>query len=103
MFSTQQRVKEIGIRKVLGDEVTHIVGLLSKDFLQSIVVAFLVATPIAVYLLNQWLDHFAYKVQLSWWIFIVAGVLALLVALLTTATQTIRAALANPVDSLRNE
>jgi len=103
MFSTQQRVKEIGIRKVLGAEVTHIVGLLSKDFLQSIVVAFLVATPIAVYLLNQWLDNFAYRVQLSWWIFIVAGVLALLVALLTTASQTIKAALANPVESLRNE
>jgi len=103
MFSTQQRVKEIGIRKVLGAKVTHIVGLLSKDFLQSIVVAFLVATPIAAYLLSKWLDNFAYKVQLSWWIFIVAGVLALFVALLTTATQTVRAALANPVDSLRSE
>lgn len=103
MFSTQQRVKEIGIRKVLGAKVIHIVGMLSRDFVQLIFVAFLIATPIAIYLLDQWLAQFAYRAPLSWWIFVAAGGLVLFIALITTGTQTIKAALANPVDSLRNE
>ncbi len=103
MFSAEQYTKEIGVRKVLGAKVVHIVGLLSKDFLQLIIMAFVIAVPVAAYLMHQWLQEFAYKVALSWWIFALAGGVAVFIALLTTSIQTIRAALANPVDSLRNE
>ncbi len=103
MFSAEQRTKEIGIRKVLGAEVLHIVGLLSRDFMQLILVAFLVAAPVAAYFMNQWLQDFAYKIDLSWWIFAVAGGAVLLIALLTTGIQTLKAAQQNPVESLRSE
>ncbi len=103
IFSAEQRTKEIGIRKVLGAKVLHIVGLLSKDFLQLILAAFIVAAPVAAYFMNQWLQAFAYKIELSWWIFAVAGGAVLLIALLTTSIQTIQTAQRNPVDSLRNE
>jgi hypothetical protein len=96
-FSTEQRTKEIGIRKVLGASVTNIVTLLSKDFLKLVLVAFLIAIPIAWYAMHQWLQDFAYRVDISWWIFALAGLLALLIALLTVSFQAIKAALANPV------
>lgn len=102
-LTVQQRAKEIGIRKVLGASVPGIVGLLSKDFLQLIVFALVLATPIAWYLMGQWLEDFAYRIELEWWHFTVAGAAAVLVAFFTMSFQSIRAAMANPVDSLRSE
>ncbi len=103
MFSTIQRTKEIGIRKVLGASTSGIVALLSRDFLKLVLIAFVIATPVAWYAMNQWLKDFAYKIDLSWWIFALAGILAVLIALLTVSFQAIKAALANPVKSLRSE
>lgn len=102
-LTVQQRSKEIGIRKILGASVSGIVGLLSKDFLKLVVFALLIATPISWYLMNNWLEDFANRIDLQWWHFAVAGVVAVLVAFLTMSVQSIRAALANPVESLRSE
>jgi putative ABC transport system permease protein len=102
-FATRQRVKEIGIRKILGAPVHGIVLLLSKDFLKLIGVAFLVAIPAAWYVMHGWLQDFAYHISVRWWVFVLAGGVSLLIALLTISLQAIRAALANPVDSLRSE
>ncbi len=102
-YAAERRNKEIGIRKVLGATVTSIVTLLSKDFLKLILVGFIIAIPVAWYLMSQWLQNFAYSIEINWWIFALAGLLALLVAWLTISFQSIRAAVANPVDSLRNE
>ena len=98
-----QRTKEIGIRKVLGASVASIVALLSKDFLKLVVIAMVIASPIAGYAMSQWLQDFAYKISLAWWMFALAGGLAVLVALVTVSFQSIKAALANPVKSLRAE
>lgn len=102
-FSIQRRVKEIGIRKVLGASVPSIVGLLSKDFLQLVLLALIVASPLAWYLMKQWLENFAYRINIHWWVFVLAGVGALLIAFLTLSFQSIKSALANPVKSLRSE
>jgi ABC-type antimicrobial peptide transport system permease subunit len=102
-FDTERRTKEIGIRKVLGANTKSLIALLSKDFLKLVVIAIILASPVAYYLMNKWLQDFAYKVNISWWIFIVAGALALLIALLTVSFQAIKAAIANPVKSLRTE
>jgi putative ABC transport system permease protein len=102
-LTVQQRSKEIGIRKVLGASVSGIVGLLSKDFLKLVVFALLIATPISWYLMNNWLEDFANRIDLQWWHFAVAGMVAVFVAFLTMSVQSIRAALANPVESLRSE
>ena len=102
-FSAEQRNKEIGIRKVLGASVSGLVSLLSKDFLVLVGISFVIATPIAWYGMNKWLQAFAYRITLSWWMFALAGVLAVLIALFTVSTQAIRAALANPVKSLKAE
>jgi len=102
-FSAEQRKKEIGIRKVLGSSVTGIVTLLSKDFLILVGISFGIATPIAWYGMNQWLRAFAYRIPLSWWMFALAGVLAVLIALITVSSQAIKAALMNPVKSLKTE
>jgi putative ABC transport system permease protein len=99
----EQRRKEIGVRKVLGASIMGITGLLSRDFLKLIVLAFVIAVPIGVYFLNQWLQNFVYRTNLSWWIFAVAGLVSVAIALLTIGIQTVRAALANPVESLRSE
>ncbi|GAB3916270.1 ABC transporter permease [Larkinella terrae] len=98
-----QRTKEIGVRKVLGASVSSIVALLSKDFLKVVLIALVIASPIAGYVMNQWLQDFAYKISLTWWMFALAGGLAVVVALVTVSFQSIKAALANPVKSLRTE
>jgi putative ABC transport system permease protein len=102
-FAITQRIKEIGIRKVLGADVSTIVALLSKDFLKLVLIAALIAFPIAWYAMRTWLEDFAYRINIPWWIFIVAGILAAIVALFTISFQAIKAALANPVKSLRTE
>ena len=102
-FIAEQRTKEIGIRKVLGASVQGIVGMLSKDFLKLVTIAFMIAVPVAWYAMNVWLRGFAYRISLSWWIFIAAGVAAFLIALITVSFQAIKAAIANPVTSLRTE
>ncbi|MEZ5104581.1 MAG: FtsX-like permease family protein [Draconibacterium sp.] len=98
-----QRTKEIGIRKVNGAKVSEILSMINKDFVKWIVIAFLIATPIAYYTMNKWLENFAYKTTLSWWIFALAGLLALGIALLTVSWQSWRAATRNPVEALRYE
>ena len=98
-----RRTKEIGIRKVLGADVKGLVGLLSKDFVVLVVIASLVSFPIAWWALNKWLEDFAYRISIDWWVFIAASVAALLIALLTVSFQAIKAAIANPVKSLRTE
>ncbi|MBS1665533.1 MAG: ABC transporter permease [Bacteroidetes bacterium] len=102
-FAAEQRTKEIGIRKVLGANVGGIVMLLSKDFAKLVGIASIIAFPIAWWAMNQWLQGFAYRVSIGWWVFVVSGVIAMSIALLTVSLQTIRAALANPVKSLKTE
>lgn len=102
-FSAEQRIKEIGVRKILGASVGKLVLLLTGEFTQLVLMALLVATVPAYFLMHRWLQNFAYRIDIGWWIFAFAGGLALLIALLTVSTQAIRAALANPVDSLRYE
>lgn len=103
MFSTIQRTKEIGVRKVLGASVSNILVLLSKDFVKLVVIASLIAFPVSWYVMHKWLQDFSYRISISWWLFIVAGAAALLVALLTVSFQAVKAAIANPVKSLRTE
>jgi len=102
-FSSEQRSKEIGIRKVLGASVTGITSLLSKDFLKLVVVALIIATPIAWWAMNKWLQGFVYRTSISWWMFAAAGLMAILIALFTVSFQAIKAAMANPVKSLKAE
>ena len=102
-FVAAQRTKEVGIRKIFGASVNHIVRLFSQEFIKLVLFAFVIATPISYYLVNQWLQDFAYRIDIQWWMFAAAGILVLLIALLTVSFQSIKAALANPVDSLRNE
>ena len=102
-YSAERRLKEIGIRKILGSNVTGIVSLLSKDFLGMVALAMLVATPVAYFFMHKWLQNFAYRIELSWWMFALAAGITLGIALLTVSFQSVRAALANPVHSLRSE
>ncbi len=102
-FTAEQRTKEIGIRKVLGASVAGVVALLSKDFLKLVFVAFILASPIAWYVMNRWLQDFAYRADISIWVFVVAIVLAVIITIVTISFQAIKAALANPVNSLRTE
>jgi putative ABC transport system permease protein len=102
-FIAEQRTKEIGVRKVLGASVQGIVKMLSKDFLKLVAIAFIMAAPLAWYLMHRWLQDFAYRIDVGWWVFAVAGLAALLIALITVSFQAIRAAVANPVKSLRAE
>ncbi|GAB3175459.1 ABC transporter permease [Telluribacter humicola] len=102
-LAVARRTKEIGVRKVLGASVSGIVGLLSKDFLQLVLVAIVVASPLAWYAMEQWLQDFAYRIDIQWWVFALAGVVAVLVAFLTVSFQSLKAALMDPVKSLRSE
>ncbi|SKB81097.1 ABC-type antimicrobial peptide transport system, permease component [Parapedobacter luteus] len=103
LFSAERRHKEIGIRKVLGASVSGIVGLLSKDFVKLVLIAVVIASPIAWWAMNNWLEDFAYRIEMEWWMFAAAGLVAVVIALLTVSWQAIRAAVANPVESLRDE
>jgi len=102
-FSAEQRTKEIGIRKVLGASVTDVTALLSKEFIRLVVIAILIASPLAWYFMNKWLQDFVYRTPISWWMFGAAGLLAILIAVVTVSFQAIKAALTNPVKSLRAE
>jgi putative ABC transport system permease protein len=103
LFTTRRRAKEISIRKVLGASVGAITASLSMDFVWLVGVSFLVATPVAWYFSHRWLQDFAYRTGLSWWVFVIAGVGALAVALVTVSFYVIRAAMANPIKYLRTE
>jgi len=103
MYTTTQRTKEIGIRKVLGASVTQIMSLLSRDFLKLVALAFLIATPLAWWAINKWLEDFVFRTSLSWWVFAISGAGMIVIALITLGAQTIRSATANPVNNLRDE
>ncbi|HEX2684272.1 MAG TPA: FtsX-like permease family protein, partial [Ferruginibacter sp.] len=102
-YTAERRTKEIGIRKVLGASISGITGLLSKDFLILVFIAAIIAFPVAWWAMNKWLQDFAYRIDISWWVFIIAAAIALLIALITISFQSIKAAVANPVKSLRTE
>jgi ABC-type antimicrobial peptide transport system permease subunit len=103
IYTTDQRTKEIGIRKVLGASVSEIVALLSRELVLLILLAFVVVTPLAWLAMSKWMENYADKTSISWWIFAASGVGMLLVAFITSSFQTIKAAVVNPVRSLRNE
>ena len=103
MFTARQRTKEIGIRKVLGASILGITALLSKDFLKLVLIALLIASPLAWYFMHAWLQNFEYRTEIQWWVFALTGILAVLIAFITISFQTIKAALMNPVKSLRTE
>jgi putative ABC transport system permease protein len=102
-YAAQQRIKEIGIRKVLGASVTGLVGMLSKDFLKLVLIAALIAFPVAWLAMNNWLKDFAYRISIGWWVFVAAGLVAVLIAFVTVSFQAIKAATRNPVKSLRTD
>jgi len=102
-YSAEQRIKEIGVRKILGATVFNLTSLLSKDFLKLVFIANGIAFPIAWWATNKWLQEYAYHINVQWWVFAVAGIVALLIALITISFQAIKAAIANPVKSLRTE
>ena len=102
-FSAERRTKEIGVRKVLGASVGNIVSLLSKDFLKLVLLAAIISTPLAWYIMNKWLQDFAYHIEISIWVLLVAWVIAILIAFVTVSFQAFRAASANPVTSLKYE
>jgi len=102
-FTAEQRTKEIGIRKVLGASISTIISLLSKDFLKLVVISILIASPIAYWGMHNWIQNFAYRIDISWWMFVAAGCVAIVIALVTVSFQAIKAAIANPIKSLRTE
>jgi putative ABC transport system permease protein len=102
-FSVEQRTKELGVRRVLGASVAGLVVMLSRDFLKLVVIGFVIATPVTWYLISQWLANFSERVELGIGVFLTAGLTAVLIALLTVSWQSIRAAVSNPVNALRNE
>lgn len=103
IFSAERRKREIGIRKVLGASIRNVVVLLSRDFMQLVLIAFVIASPLAWYVMNKWLNEFAFRIQISWWTFLISGILAIFIALLTVSSQAAKAALTNPVKTLKAE
>ena len=103
LFTAEKRAKEISIRKVLGASITNIALLLSKDFVRLVVIALVIASPLAWYFMNRWLQSFAYRISIQWWVFLLAGTGAIFIALITTSFQAIKAAIANPIRNLRRE
>ncbi len=102
-YAAEQRIKEIGVRKVLGASISEIVTMISTDFIRLVLIAFLIAFPVAWWMMNKWLQSFAYRINISWWVFAFAGLLTIAIALITVSFQAIKAAMANPVKSLRSE
>jgi putative ABC transport system permease protein len=102
-FAAQQRIKEIGVRKVLGASIPSIVALLSRDFIKLVIISILIATPLTWYVMEKWLQDFAYSIKMEWWMFVLAGILAIGIAMITVSSQAIKAALTNPVKSLKSE
>jgi len=102
-FSSEQRIKEIGIRKVLGASISQVAALLSKDFISLVAIAVLIGSPLAWLAMNRWLQSFEYRINISWWVFVLAGAIAMIIAVITVSFQAIKAAIANPVKSLRTE
>ncbi len=103
MFTAEQRTKEIGIRKVLGASVGSLFTLLSKEFVILVMIALLIATPVAWYAMNKWLLNYNYHIDIAWWVFLLSGVIAILITLVTVSFQSAKAALMNPIKSLRSE
>ena len=99
----ENRIKEIGVRKVLGASVLNITTLLSKEFLSLVIISILIASPIAWYAMHLWLQGYTYRINMQWWVFVMAGMLSVIVSLITVSFQAIKAAIANPVKSLRME
>ena len=102
-FMAEQRIKEIGVRKVLGASVFGLWRLMSKDFVALVIIALLIATPVSYYFMQGWLQHYTYRAEISWWIFAATAAGAVIITLLTVSYQSIKAALANPVKSLKTE
>jgi len=102
-YAAEHRTKEIGIRKVLGATVSNIVSMLSKDFLKLVLIASLIAFPVAWWFMNKWLEDFVYRINISWWVFILASFVSIFIAIVTVSFQAIKAAIANPVKNLRTE
>ena len=102
-YMAERRFKEIGVRKVMGASVNQIVGLMSKEFVRLVIIAIVISVPLALYAMNKWLEGFEYKIQIDALVFVYAGIAALTVALLTVSFESVKAAMGNPVDSLRNE
>ena len=102
-FMAVQRVKEVGVRKVLGASVSSVIYLFSKEFIILVAIGFGIASPIAWYFMDRWLQDYVYRVNISWWIFLLGGISAVVIALITVSFQAVKAALANPVKSLRTE
>jgi len=99
----ESRTKEVGVRKVLGASVMDITTLMSKDFLRLIIISFVIASPVAWFAMGKWLENYTYRITVEWWVFVAAGLLSLLITLITISFQAIKAAIANPVESLRTE
>ena len=102
-YTAEQRIKEIGVRKVLGASVASIVKLLSQDFVKLVFIAIVIASPVAWWGMDHWLEDFAYKINMQWWMFVLAGVIAVIIAILTVAYRSIMAAMVNPAKNLRTE
>ena len=102
-LAAQRRIKEMGIRKVLGATVAGIASLLTRDFLKLVIVSLVVASPLAWWIMNNWLQDFAYRIDIGWWMFALAGLIAVIIAMITVGYQAIKTAIANPVKSLRTE
>jgi len=99
----ENRIKEIGVRKVLGASVASITTLLSKDFILLVGISFIIASPIAWFAMNHWLESYTYRIHIEWWVFALAGLVSVIISLVTVSYQSIKAALANPAKSLRTE